>query len=258
MKIAVLVKQTPDTAELPRVSAEEVNRGEVKATMAVNPWDEHAVEEAVQLSDRFGAQTVAISLGTTQATDALRHTLAVGIDEALLVDNTGIQVDINLTATLLGEAIKSLDGVDLILTGRQSVDAGTGSVFVAIACKLDLPLITNVTKVIDIADGHVIVERELGDYKETVSAPLPAILSVGKLINDPRYPSFIGIRNANRAEIPVLDAAKLGSLDLDKKTVWTNARRPEGADKKCVFIDGGNAQEQATKLADALLGEKVV
>ena len=84
--------------------------------------------------------------------------------------------------------------------------------------------------------------------RETVSVPLPAVISVGKQINDPRYPSFIGIRNANRAEIPVVTAAELGPSVPAKKTVWTNARKPLGADDECVMIEGATAQEQAAQV----------
>ncbi len=258
MKIAVLVKQTPDTAELPRVSADDVNRGEVKTTMALNPWDEHVAEEGVRLTERFDAETVAISMGASTAVDALRHTLAIGINNAVLVESTGMPLDIIATATILSDAIRAQGDVDLVITGKQSVDAGTGSVYVAIACMLDRPLVTNVTKVVDIADGSIIVEREMSGKHSTVSVPLPAIISVGKQINEPRYPSFVGIRNANRAEIPVIRAADLVKERPTKKTVWTNVRLVEKGPEKTIMIDGATPQEKAAKLVDYLLGEKVV
>ena len=79
MKVVVLVKQTPDTAELPKVSADDVRAGKVKATMVINPWDEYAAEEAILLGDRFDAESVSISLGAPEAADALKHTLAMGV-----------------------------------------------------------------------------------------------------------------------------------------------------------------------------------
>ena len=78
MKIAVLIKQTPDTAELPKVTADEVRSGAVKATMVINPWDEFAAEEAIQLSERFNGDAVAIAAGAPAAVDALKHALAMG------------------------------------------------------------------------------------------------------------------------------------------------------------------------------------
>ena len=89
MKVAVLIKQTPDTAELPKVVADDVRAGKVKATMVINPWDEYAAEEAIQLGDRFDAESVAISMGSPDAVEALKHALAMGVNAAALVDSTG-------------------------------------------------------------------------------------------------------------------------------------------------------------------------
>ena len=258
MKIAVLVKQTPDSAELPEVSADDVNRGLVTATMAINPWDVHAVEEAVRLGERFGAESIALSMGESTAADTLRHALSLGISNAVLIDNSGIATDIYATAEILAAAVNALESIDLVITGKQSVDAGTGSIPIGVACRLDHPLVTNVTKVVDVSDGRIVVERALGDILETVTVPLPAVISVGKEINDPRYPSYTGIRNANRAEIPVIAARELAPDGIAKKTVWTNARRIELANNDCELIEGANATEQATCLVDVLMGEKVV
>ena len=82
-------KQTPDTAELPKVSADEVRSGTSNATMVINPWDEYAAEEALQLGDRFDAESVAISMGSPDAVDALKHALAMGVGAATLVDSNG-------------------------------------------------------------------------------------------------------------------------------------------------------------------------
>lgn len=258
MKIAVLVKQTPDTAELPKVSVDEVESGEFNVTMVINPWDEYAAEEAVRLGERFGAESVAISMGTTVATDALRHALAMGINEAVLVDSSDIPVDVAKTSALLAAAVQTQPDVDLVITGKQSVDAGTGSVYVGVACRLGYPLVSNVVKVVDVTEDSIVVERVVDGSLDTVSVPLPAVISVGKEINDPRYPSFMGIRQANRAEIPIISAAELDGSDVAKMTVWTNVRRPAEADAQCVMIEGATAQEQAARLVDALLGEKVI
>ena len=92
MKVVVLVKQTPDTAELPKVSADDVRAGDVKATMVINPWDEYATEEAILLADRFDCDTVALTMGKPDAADALKHALAMGIAEASMVDSSAPSV----------------------------------------------------------------------------------------------------------------------------------------------------------------------
>lgn len=258
MKIVVLIKQTPDTAELPKVSAEDVRAGAVKATMVINPWDEYAAEEAIQLTDRFDADTVALSMGPADATDALKHALAMGVAEAVMIDNSGARGDMWTTAAALVGAIKQQGGVDLVLTGKQSVDDNSGAVFVGVGKLLGWPVLTNVTKVADIADGKITVERLVDGGQETVEAKLPAVVSVGKEINEPRYPSFMGIRKANRAQIPVVTAAEVGADPARAKTQWTNIRKPEERTTQVVMIDGATPQEKAAKLADALMAEKVI
>ncbi|HXF62889.1 MAG TPA: electron transfer flavoprotein subunit beta/FixA family protein [Caldilineaceae bacterium] len=259
MKIAVLIKQTPDTAELPKISAEEVRSGKVKATMVINPWDEFAVEEAIQLSERYDADAVAISLGTPEAADALKHAIAMGVHEARLIVKGGADgADLWATAAILAAAIRNEGDVDLVLTGKQSVDENSSSVFVGVARKLGYPLLTNVVKVVEIADGQITVERLVEGAQETVTAPLPAVVSVGKEINEPRYPSFMGIRKAGRAQIPTLEAGELGANEPAARTHWTNIRKPEVRKTQVRIIEGASVQEQAAKLADALLAEKVI
>jgi len=259
VKIVVLIKQTPDTAELPKVTADEVKSGAVKATMVINPWDEFAVEEAIQLGERFNGDAVALSADAPEAVDALKHALAMGVGEAALVDNRALSNgDVWATATLLAAAIKAQGEVDLVLTGKQSVDDNSGTVFVGVASKLGWSLLTNVVKVVDVANNTVTVERLVEGGQATVSTPLPAVISVAKEINEPRYPSFMGIRKANKAKIPTLALSDLGVTTPTNQTQWTNIRKPEVRRTQVKIIDGATAQEKATNLVDVLLAEKVI
>lgn len=258
MKVVVLVKQTPDTAELPKVAADDVRSGDVKATMVINPWDEYAAEEAILLADRFDVDTVAITMGKPAAAEALRHALAMGVGEAAMVDGSGMHGDMWNVAQALAEAIKKQGPVDLILSGKQSVDGNSSAVFVGVACKLGYPLLTNVTKIVDIANGQITVERMVDGGQETVSVSLPAVVSVGKEINEPRYPSFMGIRKAGKAQIPVSTLADLGVDGSVKRTDWTNVRKPDERKTEVMIIDGATPQEKATKLVDALLAAKAL
>ena len=258
MNIVVLIKQTPDTAELPKVSADEVQSGVVNATMVINPWDEYATEEAIDLVDRFGGESTALSLGAPVSKDALKHALAMGVGKAALIDNSDLGGgDLWTTAEALAAAIQAQGHVDVVLTGKQSVDENSGAVFVGVARKLGFPLLVNVSKIVDAGDGKITVERLVEGGQESVQAPLPVVISVAKEINDPRYPSFMGIRKANRAEIPVTAAADLG-VTPSARAVWTNIRKPQQEQKDVVIIDGDTVQEKAAKLADALLAEKVI
>lgn len=258
MKVVVLVKQTPDTAELPKVSAEDVRRGDVNATMVINPWDEYAAEEAILLSERFDADTVALTMGKPDAAEALKHALAMGVSEAVMVDSSGVRGDMWTTAAVLAAAIRDQGDVDLVLSGRQSVDDNSGAVFAGVASKLGWPLLTNVIKIADISGGKVTVERAVDGQQETVAVKLPAVLSVNKEINDPRYPSFMGIRKAGKAKIPTSSVADLGIDGTSARTEWVNVRKPGERKTEVKIIDGASAQEKAAKLADALLAEKVI
>ncbi len=259
MKIVALVKQTPDTAELPKVSVDEVQRGDVRATMVINPWDEFAAEEAIDLADRFDADTIAITLGTAGAADVLKHALAMGIANAMLVEYDDVEnLDAWMVADLLVAAASQAGDPDIVLAGKMSVDGNSGSVFAGVACKLGAPLLTNVTKIVDVAGGTVTVERIDGSAQETVQSPLPVVISVAKEINDPRYPSFMGIRKANRVDIPTLSPSDLGVDVSAPTTTWTNVRKPEERGTEVNLIEGGSAQELAEKLADALIAEKII
>ena len=261
MNVAVLIKQTPDTAELPRVTVAEAQSGEVQATMVINPWDEFAVEEAIDLSDRFGCETVAVSLGSEGDTDALKHALAMGVDSAVLVDEGVIGGgDEWATAEALAEAVKKAgagNDVELVLAGKMSVDGNSGVIYAGVACKLGWDLLVNVTRIVDIVDGNLIAEQAFEGGQETVEVPLPVVISVAKEINEPRYPSFMGIRKASRAAIPVLSSDDL-EIPPSNTTRWTDLDKPEPEDVKVRIFDGASVEEKVAQLADALMAEKII
>ncbi len=258
MKIAVLIKQTPDTAELPKVSVAEAKSGEIKATMVINPWDEYAAEEAIALAERFDGDSVAISLGKDGEVDALKHALAMGVNDAVLVDEGVIGGgDEWATADALAQAVVGQGGVEIVLAGKMSVDGNSGVIYAGVACKLGWDLLVNVTKIVDVADGKVTVEQVYEGGQETVTAPLPVVISVAKEINSPRYPSFMGIRKASRAKIPTLTVGDL-SVASSQTVHWENLRKPEEQKSVVRIFDGATVQEKAAKLVDALLAEKVI
>ncbi len=258
MKIAVLIKQTPDTAELPKVSVDEARSGNMKVTMVINPWDEFAAEEAIALADRFDGDSVAISLGDADETDALKHALAMGVNEAVLVDESIVDDgDEWAVADALAAAVKAQGAVDVVLTGKMSVDGNSGVIFAGVACKLGWDLLVNVTKIVDIANGTLTAEVVHEGGQETVTVPLPVVISVAKEINEPRYPSFMGIRKASRAKIPVLGSGDL-NISPSQTVRWADLRKPETKKTHVRIFDGATVQEKAAKLADALLAEKVI
>ena len=230
MKIVVCVKQTPDTAELPKVDLTRVKSGELGVTMVVNPWDEFALEEGIRLSERFSGDVTAVSIGPEQAVAALRTALAMGVANAVLLSD---------------EAFK--DG-DAWATARVLAAAN---------------YLSGVTKVVDISGGKITVERSMEEGKETTTATLPAVLSVAREINEPRYPSFMGIRKANKAIIPSWTGGDLGLSagqvgKAGSVMVWVDMRKPAARATECVMIKADTVEQQASILMDRLLADKVL
>ncbi|MEZ4769029.1 MAG: electron transfer flavoprotein subunit beta/FixA family protein [Caldilineales bacterium] len=264
MNIVVCVKQTPDTAELPKISVAEVTSGDIKTTLVLNPWDEFAVEEGLQLQDRFDGDVTVVTVGEEKATEALKDAIARGVQSAILLSDPAFAgSDAWGTATILAAAIKKNGPVDVVLAGKQSVDGNSGLVAPGLARKLGATLLTNVTKIVDVADGKITVERQLEEGRETLTASLPAVVSVSKEINDPRYPTFMGIRKASKAQIPVWSLADLGiSADSVGKAGaaarWTDLRKPPARSSQVVLVKEASVEATAARLADLLMAEKVI
>jgi len=265
MKFIVCGKLTPDTEELNEVLPEDVGSDDLGVTMVLNPWDEFAVEEALQLQERFDGETAIITLGSEDATEALKRAVAMGMEEAVLLSDPAFEgSDAWGTAHVLAEAIKNMGDYDLVLTGKQSVDGNSGLVSPALAVKLGVPFVAQVAKVIDMTEDSITVVRALDEGMQTVRVKLPAVISVSKEINEPRYPNFMGIRKASRMKYPVTTSDDLPGLDASQfgtgaaLVEWTNVRKPPARGGKCEFIEGDSVAEQAAALADKLIAEKVV
>ena len=187
-----------------------------------------------------------------------------GIKNAVLLDDPAFAgSDAWGTASILAAAIRKNGPFDVVLTGKQSVDGNSGLVAPGLARKLGATLLTQVTKIAEVADGKITVERQLEEGHETVTADLPAVVSVSKEINEPRYPSFMGIRKAARATIPVWSAADLG-LDASQvgssgaKARWTDLRKPPARSAQVVIVKEATVEATAAKLAELLMAEKVI
>jgi electron transfer flavoprotein beta subunit len=266
MKYVVCVRLTPDTEELDEIQTEDVGSGHLDATMVLNPWDEFAVEEALQLQERFEGETIAITVGSDSSIEALKRAVAMGIEQAVLLSDEAFEgSDAWGTAHILAEAIKQIEDSALVLTGRQSVDGSSGLVPAGLAVELGRPFLSQVAKVLDLTEEHITVLRALdGTGLQTVRVKLPAVISVSKEINEPRLASFMGIRKASRMQYPTLTAADLPGLDPSEVgmagalTTWTNLRKPPARARKCRFIEGSDAADQTSALVDRLIADKVI
>lgn len=260
MNIVVCVKQTPDTAATVTVEDGVVSWGD--APLVLNPWDEYAVEEALQIKEEHGGQVTALSLGPEDAQEALKQSLAMGCDQAILISDPAFAgLDTLQVSKVLAAAIEKVGEVDLVLFGRSSVDSDTGITSTQVARRLGHPSMILVSKVmkLDPEGRKVQVERMLEEGRQQVEGPLPAVLSVVKEINEPRYPSFMGIRKASKAEIPVWSASDLGfSEDLPAAVHWPEIIAPPKVETEVEMIEGDTPEAKAKKLAERLVEEKVI
>jgi electron transfer flavoprotein beta subunit len=262
LHVVVCIKQTPDTAAKVEVKDGHVTWGD--AGLVINPWDEYAVEEAIRLKEKHSGKVTAISMGPDGAKEALKTCLAMGCDQAILISDPALKgSDAAATAATLAAAINKLGDVDLVVFGKQAIDGDTGLTTVAVAAKLGWTPLTYLSKIeVDASAKTIAVERSLEEGKQLCAAKLPAVVSVVKDINEPRYPSFMGIRKAAKAVIPTWTIADLG---LDPATVgaagsavtWPEIYPLPARESNVEMLDG-SPEEIAVKLADKLISEKVI
>lgn len=265
MKAVVCVKQTPSTTAVFSVQNGIVNWDDPGGKPnVVNPWDEYAVEEAIRVMENHGATAaVALSMGDEAAEEALKTCLAMGCTEAVLVDDPIFAGSDTLgTARILAAAIDKVGEVQVALFGKLAIDGDTGSTPVQVARKLGWTPLTYVSAITALGDGKITVERLTDDGKETVTANLPVVVSVVKEINEPRYPSFMGIRKASKAVIPHWSAADLavgGSVGAGAAQAdWSNVYAIPPREGSVEIITADSVQEQARILVDKLFEEKVI
>ncbi|HMK08946.1 MAG TPA: electron transfer flavoprotein subunit beta/FixA family protein [Anaerolineales bacterium] len=259
MNIVVCVKQTPDTAATVTVEGGKVTWGD--APLVLNPWDEFAVEQALRTKEAHGGKVTALSLGPEGAREALKQALAMGCEEAILLSDPAYGVADSLVVSgALAAALRKLGSIDLAFFGRQAVDSDTGVTAAQVARRLGWPSLTLVAAVlkVDPQAKTIEVERMLEETRQQVRAPLPAVVSVVKEIGEPRYPSFMGIRKASKAEIPVWSAADIGFDVPAPALTWPAVIAPPKVETTCEMITGDSPAAAAARLADRLLEEKVL
>jgi len=265
LNIVVCIKQVPDSAAALKVD-EQSNVSWGDAALIINPWDEYAVEEAIRLKEKHGGKVSVLSLGPEQSKDALKQAVAMGCDEAQLISDPAFEgSDALATTYILAQAIKQLGNVDAVFFGRQAIDGDTGLVPAGVARRLGWPLLSYVAKIDELDPGSkaIKVTRLLEQGRQSVSSQLPAVMSVVKEINEPRYPSFMNIRKASKLQIPVLNAATLG-VEAGKVgranavTHWLKVFPLPARAGNVELIAGDTPQAIASALADKLLAEKVI
>ena len=255
MKIIACIKQVPDSEAKVKAEGGKVSWGD--APLVINPFDEYAVEGALQQKEASNGTVTALCIGPETAKEALKHALAMGADEAILVSDPALtELDTVGAARVLAAAIQKI-GADMIVFGRQTLDNGAGVTPAQTARVLGWPML-GLAGQIKVQDGTVTVDRVIEEGRQTVSAKLPAVLSVVQSIGEPRYPSFMGIRKASKANIPVWSLSDLGASAPEPLVKRTELMNPPVQETSIEIITGESPAEIAEKLADKILAEKIL
>lgn len=216
MNIIVCIKQVPNTTD---VKIDPVTNTLIRdgVESVINPFDAYAIEEGVQLKERFGGKVTVISMGPPQAENALREAISLGCDEGVLVsDRKFAGSDTWATSYTLSRAIRKIGAFDVIICGKQASDGDTAQVGPGISTHLDIPQVTYVKKIEDITENKAKVERMTEEGYDVVETPLPCLFTVVKEINTPRLPSLKGMMRAKSAVITKWNA---DDIEADPKSI---------------------------------------
>ena len=257
MKIAVCVKQVPDTEARIRIASDGKSIVESDLNWIVSPYDEFAIEEALRIKEKQGGEVVLVSLGPDRVQSALRSGLAMGADAAIhLKDPLFDGLDTLGTAWALATALKPL-GADLILMGQQGVGGDNAQVPGLVAEILDLPQVTMAVK-IELQPGKATIEREIEGAHETWETTLPAVVSAQKGLNEPRYASLKGIMAAKKKPIETRGAADLAltAAQLAPRTTVVGLELPPA--RSAVRMIEGDPDTQVKELLRLLHEEAKV
>lgn len=216
MHIIVCIKQVPDTKNV-RIDPDTHTLVRQGVESIINPFDLFAVEAALRIKDETGARVTAITMGPPQATEALRDTLALGVDDAVLLsDRAFAGSDTWATSKTLAAAIRKIATADLVFCGKQAIDGDTAQVGPEVATLLDVPYATFVRKIEMLEAGHVKVTRQTDEGSSVWKVPMPCLLTVLKEVGEPRMPSLRNKMRARKVDIPVWG---IGDLGLDSDSV---------------------------------------
>ncbi|TXT63855.1 MAG: Electron transfer flavoprotein subunit beta [Promethearchaeota archaeon] len=267
MKIFVCIKQVPGVSEV-RIDPETNTLIREGIPSIINPMDKNAVELALEIKKKYGAETIGISMGPPQAEEALREALAMGLDEAYLLtdrafagaDTLATSHTLYLGISTLLEKFKERDNY-LVICGTQAIDGDTAQVGPELAEELGIPQITYVQK-FELQDGKVIVERAFrGEEIVVIETKLPVLISVLKDVNEPRYPTLDGIVNSYEKEVKYLThedlKAKKQNIGLtgSQTEVWrifVPKRKGEH------LILEGSIEERVNQLCEKLREDKLI
>jgi len=244
MKIAVCIKQVPDTTEV-RIDPETNRLIRDGVPSIINPDDKSGLETALRLKESMGAVVTAVCMGPLQAEVALREALAMGCDEAVLISGREFGgSDTYATATILAAALQQL-GFDLLITGREAIDGNTAQVGPQIAERLNIPQVTYVED-IQIEGEYLIAKRMFEDCYQRIKVRMPCLITALAELAQPRYMTVRGIEDAYDTEIKMLafDDLKdhlnpewIGLKGSPTRVVRSFTKQAKGQGKKLAGMD---------------------
>jgi electron transfer flavoprotein beta subunit len=260
VRIAVLIKQIPNPDALAAVL--RVDAAACKVVLppghpqVISPFDEQALEAALRIRDTQGADVkiTAITLGPESARNALKAALALGVDDGVhVLDPLFDNADGYVTACALTAAVRKLGSIDLILAGRQAADWDAGVVALGVAERLRLPSVSFACEVA-VDSAGLRVERVLQDGFETITCPLPALVTISNELGEVRKPNLRETMRAARKPVVVWKGADL-DLSSDELTPRRTLMRLYVPEKRaqCEFVEGATGEEQAARLAQRLI-----
>lgn len=263
MKMIVCTKQVPASESRIKVAASGKEADSDELTYVVNPYDEFGVEEAIRIRERLGAgEVTVISVGPSKAAEALRTSLAMGADKAILLSDPVFSGSDSLgIARILAAQIRTME-YDLIFFGKQAIDDDMGAVGIMVAELLSLPHVGMINKLEISADKKsAVAQRQIEGAHEIMELPLPAVFTCQKGLNEPRYPSLPGIMKAKSKPLAEIGNSQLkvnsSAIGEAGSRVRVMKMAPPPARSGGKILDGSPA-EAAQKLAKLLREEAKV
>ncbi|TVY10767.1 electron transfer flavoprotein subunit beta/FixA family protein [Paenibacillus cremeus] len=262
LHIVACIKQVPDT-KIIKMNPKTNTMDRASAPAILNPYDAHAVEEAVRLKQRYGGTVSVLTMGPPPAVKAIRKCIEIGADEGYMIsDRAFAGADTLATSYALYKALNKIAlimPIDLIICGKMTIDGDTGQVGPGIARRLDIPPLTSVKKIVEVnkEEGHVTVHRKLEDGYEVIRSTVPCLMSVEKEINEVPYSTMPNMIRAARYNPHIWSVNDLEDVDRTQlglkgsptivSSVWA-PQKPQGGE-----MVGGGTKEQVERLIGLLL-----
>jgi electron transfer flavoprotein beta subunit len=261
MNIIVCVKQVPDTLGV-NINTQTNTLIREGVDSVINPFDLHAVEEGLRLKGKYGGMVTVLSMGPHQVVTTLRRALSLGADNAVLLSDIGFAgADTLATSYALARGVKKIGRFDLIICGRQAIDGDTAHVGPSLAEKLGIPHISCVIKIHNVTSRYMVAERMTEEGTEQIKLSLPALITVCKGINEPRFPTLKWKIRAEKTKIEIWSAQDIGAdenkIGLKGSPTRVVKMTTPHHDRQGRFLEG-SIQQQVTDLVSKLRQAEVL